>query len=229
MYKVLLPYSVLYIGALAALFWVTRNRKKYYTQAKTVCSSMFVAVCLIMFVLKNKRVTDSFLLLMTALIFCMAGDILLGLANKSEKLRVKPFLAGAVTFALAHVLLCTLYYKWAVFGWADVVIPLLLVVVLYVLEKTGLVCLKKLRPVGYGYTLIVAAMVTKAVRVAVGGNLTAFAALCTGAGSLLFFISDVVLLFLYFGTRRRKWYRYVNLGTYYAGVYLIALSAYGMA
>lgn len=228
----LLAYSILYAFGLAGLLWVTRFKKKYYAHAKGLCSILFVLGA-VLALLCGKQwqfpgLTANFVLLLVALVLCMAGDVLIGLANRSKKLHKTPFLGGAASFALAHVLFCVLYYRYAPFRWYDCVLPLVLLFIMWVLEKRDLVRLKKMRPVAYIYTFMVGLMFAKSCQAALGYGLVAPQGICIVAGSFLFLVSDIILLFLYFGTKRGKWTRYANLSTYYAGIYLIAMSAFWM-
>ena len=179
------------------------------------------------FWLGTGAVSAGFLLLLTALLLCMGGDILLGLANRTKTVRAKPFAGGAFSFLLAHIFFCLLLYSRVPPSGFDLLLPLLLVGVLFLLGRADLVRLKKMWPLGYSYTFIVGLMACKAVQAATLLWQTApLAGLLIGGGGILFLVSDIILLFLYFGTTRRKWMRYANLSTYYLGIYCIAITAY---
>lgn len=137
----------------------------------------------------------------------------------------KPFLFGAGCFSLAHVLYCVLFYGFAPFTWFDGVLPLVLVLVVLWLEHSGRVRLRKMKPVAVVYTFLVGLMATKAAQVGIAAGFVAGSVLLT-VGSALFLISDVVLLFLYFGTRRHRIFRGLNLTSYYLGVGMMALSVH---
>lgn len=216
-------FSIVYCIALGGLLWVTRHKRKYYTLAKGSVSFLFV-VAGVGGAFAGGGNKTGFWLLLAALLFCMAGDVLLGMANRTKAVRVKPFAGGALSFFVAHIFFCFFLYRQAAFQWYDFFPSVLLVLGLFLLEKAGLVRLKQMRLIGYGYSFVVALMACKAVQYMLaapgaGGILLA-------AGAILFLVSDIILLFLYFGTHRVKWTRYANLSTYYIGVYCIALSAY---
>ncbi len=219
--------TVLYVACLAMLLVVAKRHKGSYALAKGVCSLVFVAAGVLAWCLGLRGAPGLFAVLLAALVLCAFGDVLLGVANMAASHPDKRFfMAGGLTFALAHVLFVVLFSGLWAWRWFDFFLPLLLLVVMLALDVKGKVRLKKLRPLAYVYTALVGLMAWKAA----GGVLYAMppgsgtAEVCVGA--LLFLLSDVLLLFLYFGVHRAKWLRSANLIAYYMGVYLLALSAY---
>ncbi|MDL2325048.1 lysoplasmalogenase [Ruminococcaceae bacterium OttesenSCG-928-A16] len=226
---IILLVSVLYLIGLGVLLWVTRYKRRAYARAKGALSCLFVVASLLAFWLGSPVVFSGFWLLLVALVLCMAGDILLGLANRTKVPRAKPFAGGAASFLLAHVFFCLLLYQGAPLHPVDFILPALLVLALFLLGKADAVRLKKMWLMGYVYTFTVGLMACKAVQVAIKvWPALPFASALLALGAILFLISDIILLFLYFGTIRHKWMRYANLSTYYVGIYLIALTAYWM-
>ncbi|MDL2294338.1 lysoplasmalogenase [Ruminococcaceae bacterium OttesenSCG-928-D13] len=206
----------LYLTALIALLLVAKRSRKWYALAKGLCSALFVGTAVLGWLVSGKPAPVYFGLMLAALLLCASGDVLLGVANsKADRVRKGPFLAGAGFFTLAHGVFCALFMMITPFRWVDLLAPVALMCVMWGLERKNLIRLKKIRPLGYVYTLMVGLMAWKAVATALPIVI---------AGASLFLISDVILLFLYFGTRRRAWYRTANLTTYYVGVYLLAWS-----
>lgn len=221
--------TLLYVLALFVLLWVTRHKRKFYTLAKGSVSLLFVLAALFAFWLAGRPVSANFVLLLTALLLCMGGDVLLGLANRTKTVCAKPFAGGAISFLLAHIFFCVLFYREVAFQWYDVLAPILLVGVLLTLNQKGWVRLKHMLALGVGYTFVVGLMAVKSLQVAVGPYASfPIAAVLLAGGGMLFLCSDIILLFLYFGKRRRKGMRYANLSTYYIGIYSIAVTAYWM-
>lgn len=219
--------TVLYIAGLAMLLLVAKRYRGRYALAKGICSLLFVAAGVLAWTLGPGGSWQRFALLLAALVLCAFGDVLLGVANKASQHPDKRyFIAGALSFAAAHVLFVLLFAALAPFRWYDWAPSLLLVGILLVLDKKDKVRLKKMRPLAYVYTALIGLMFWKAV-----GGLLFTAAPGPGAvvicvGAALFLLSDVILLFLYFGVRRFKWLRSANLLTYYVGIYLLSLSAF---
>lgn len=220
---------VLYVAALALLLWAAKRKRNLYALAKGLCSGLFLLCAVLAFMQGAKMNLFAFIVLMAALLACAFGDVLLGVANRSKGLvHKRPFVFGAGAFTLAHLLFCVLLYQYDAPRWYDVIAPLLFLAVLYLLERTDRIRLKKMRPLGYIYTFLVSLMAGKALGNACLQGRPAPGAWMVAAGAVLFFLSDVLLLFLYFGTRRKQWHRGTNLVLYYAGMLLLAFGAYWM-
>lgn len=209
----------LYLASLAALLWVAKRNRRLYAAAKGLCSLLFLVAATAAAAFGRAGAEAAAML--AALVLCAFGDVLLGVANlNAEKVSKKPFMGGVACFTLAHCAFCLFFVLIGGFSWYVLPLPLVLLGVLWLLERRGAIRLKKIRPVGYLYSFLVGLMASMA--------LTRPAPLpgqaLMGAGALLFFISDVVLLFLYFGTRRRPWYRPANLLSFYSGIFLMATS-----
>lgn len=215
-----------YLAALLVLLWVARKKRKYYLPVKTVVSLLFVSTGIAAFAVGEQHSYWNFALLMVALLACLAGDVFLAFVDHDLTMRARPFTMGAGSFALAHLIFCIGLYKRVGFSFIDLILPLVLWGFLFFLEKKDLVRLKSFKGMAYGYTVMVGLMTTKAIEVGVTTGLSLPNAVLLVAGSTLFLVSDIILLFLYFGTRRKKWTRPANLSTYYMGLYLLALTAY---
>lgn len=220
--------AMVYAVALCVLLRISGHRRNLYAPAKAVASLLFVATAFVVWPGVRGGEVALFSLLAAALMLCAAGDVFLGIANRNgTRVYARPFVLGAANFALAHVLFCIFFYRMVGVRWWDVLPSAVLVLVMRLLEHKGCVRLKRMRLHAYIYTVLVALMATKALQTlwlpppAGGGAGPPVAAV----GAVLFLVSDVVLLFLYFGTARHKWYRYANLTTYYVGVFLLATLA----
>ncbi len=223
----IVAFTILYMACLAVLLVVAKRHKGKYALAKGVCSFLFVAAAVLSWSFGPRRLPGMFAVLLAALLLCAFGDVLLGVSNMAVSHPDKRFfVAGGLSFAVAHVLFVVLFSALWAMHWYDWIFPLLLLAVMLALDLKGKVRLKKLRYLAYVYTVLVGLMAWKAA-----GGLLYAAAPGTGAvevcvGAMLFLISDILLLFLYFGVRRFKWLRSANLISYYMGVYLLALSAF---
>lgn len=219
---VVLP--LVYIAALVWLLWVAHKNKRMYATAKGLCSGLFLLCALLSGYLGRKWGLPVFALLGFALLLCAFGDVFLGVANqKATKPSRRPFLGGVASFSVAHLVFCLLFYGMLPFHWYDLALPVLILAIMFTLEKRDRVRLKKMRGPACIYAFLMALMAGKAVQMpfAYAGGLYLLS-----VGAVLFMVSDVILLFLYFGVRRAPWLRTANLLTYYVGVYLMAASAY---
>lgn len=218
--------SFIYFVGLAMLIKVAKYKKSSYALLKGGCSGLFLWVGL--YSGWNGAVinTKEYYLLLTALVLCALGDVLLGVANRHlRKVRKKPFLLGAISFSLAHVVFCVMLYSLHPFSWYLFIVPVLLCALLQVLEKYRYVKLKSMRLFATVYAYLVGLMSLSAFTLVTQEVLPAPGKYLLAIGSLLFLISDCILLFLYFGTRRNKYDRSLNLITYYIGIFMIATSA----
>lgn len=217
----------LYAAALAFLLWTAARRRALYPLGKGICSALFLLCAVLAFFAGPRAGVTGFVFMLVALALCAVGDTLLGFANRTEGTVEKgPFMAGAVAFSLAHVGFCIFFFLRAAFAWYDLLFPLALWVILFFLERGDRIRLGKLRPVGYFYTFLVGLMMVKAAGAMATGGAPGQGGILLLLGAALFFLSDYVLLFLYFGTVGHSWQRPANLISYYAGIFLMALSLY---
>lgn len=223
----LITISVVYVLGLCFLLWVSRKNRGLYALAKGVCSTLFVLCAIFAFIYGGQNGTAAFAIMLAGLVLCACGDILLGIANRNaKKVSKKPFVLGAVFFSFAHLAFCAMFYAKLPFNWYDLILPVICVILVFMLEKSDKIRLKKIKPLALVYSFLVGLMTGKAASMLFLAGGLYIGDVILAMGAVLFFISDVILMFLYFGTNRRKLMRGANLVTYYVGIYLMALSAY---
>ncbi len=220
--------AAVYLAALMVLLLVGLKRMELYALFKGICSLCFVASSLLFWCIGAQNQLGLFALLLGALLLCAAGDVALGVANRAAPPRKKPFLVGVALFTLAHFVFAIFYILLRVPAPAEFLIPLVLPALLFLLEKMGAVRLGRMRPIGYFYTYLVGFMFVRAASVAVFSAGLGPVAVVLLLGAALFLLSDVFLLFLYFGTVKREWLRHANLVSYYLGMYLLAQFAFAL-
>lgn len=235
----LAAFSAVFVVFLALLLWVSQRQKQRYALAKGVQSTLFVLAALLAFFTGSAARPAAFALLLAALILCAFGDIALGVANQARRksegegkekvgtagIRKAPFLAGAAAFLLAHLVFCVLYFHIAPFHPLVLVLPVACVILIYSFEHFGLIRTGKMKPLVFIYPFVVGMMASSALATAIAAGPSPYGAL-TVAGSILFLISDAILVFLYFGVKKHVAFRISNLLTYYLGVFLLALSSH---
>ena len=214
--------AALYLTALAALIFIAGNRRlfRYYTAAKAVTSGGFLAVALLAFAVGRRALGWRFSLLLGAMALCAAGDVLLGLANNGRGIHSKTFLRGLYCFGGAHLVFCVFYAVLRMPAWWDLLLPLALTGATALLSAKGLLRLHRLRGPALAYSFLVGLMCSMSV-----GALSAGGPPFAAAGSVLFLLSDCIIVFLYFYIRQRPWMRIANLVTYYLGLLLLGLAA----
>ncbi|HHX69073.1 MAG: lysoplasmalogenase family protein [Miniphocaeibacter sp.] len=219
-------FGVIYIVVLVSLLWVSKKRKDIYLKVKTLTSSLFVFNCFMSFYFSGRKYTGIFLLLILGLVFCLIGDVFLGLNKNRVLINIRYFKAGVIGFSVAHILFCIIFYSLIGFFWFDFFLPIILVSIALICEKRNLVRLKKLRKIVNIYAVIIGLMATKAMEVVLLGNLIKIHGILLIVGTGLFLFSDIVLFFVYFGTKKKSYLSLVNLFTYYMGCFFLGLTAY---
>lgn len=149
-------------------------------------------------------------LMLFGYICCMAGDIFLALDSSGIL-----FVFGVASFAGAHVLYSVAFCKTAPVKKTDIPVMAVLFIGLVMLLCLGNFNFQGLFPVLIIYSAIISFMVTKALSLLHCHNNNIPGIKLVIAGSILFLISDIVLLFWLFGTGVAKEVQCVNWVLYY--------------
>lgn len=225
--KILLTIStIIYIIFIINLLYVSKNKREKYVKVKTFTSFLFVMTSIVSFLLGSRDSLFHFMIIFLGLVFCMMGDISLGYCDHKVFTNLKYFKMGVLFFSIAHLFFWSLFYSIIGFYWYDFILPIVLVLMTMIFEKLNLVRLNKLMRVVNIYAAIIGFMATKALQVVLFANITSKYAIFLALGASLFLLSDLLLFFVYFGTKKIKILRYANLSTYYMGCYLLALTSY---
>ena len=187
---------------------------------KAMTSLMFVVTgCINLIYCIKKKVNLKFhLWMMLGLIGAMGGDILLGIN----------FYIGAVAFAVENILYIISYcmlekinIRELLYGMGISVIILAIILWIPFLDFRNAVT----QDIGCVYAVIISFMVGKAISNLVNEN--NFVNRIIGIGSVLFLISDFMLMLHLFGNISVA--NYLCLGTYYPAQFLLAFSLFGYA
>lgn len=182
---------------------------------KIMCSSGFAIMGVINMLYAYKRVEEKkVLLFMTlGLVFAFLGDV-----------AINPnFVLGVIFFASGHIFFVLSYLAYKKLDKLDVILSVALGVfaVGFILLFPYIVFdVPVLKYVVLVYAVIISIMVGKSV-----GNALRDKSVFTGmivAGSVLFFISDMMLLLAWFSTIEGRWTSHVCMGVYYPGLCLLA-------
>lgn len=206
--------------ALALLIWVGDCLYLRYDELwiKSVTSALFVVIGIInlYYYLSNKERKLKFpILMLTGLTFAMLGDIILEIE----------FIVGAALFAIGHVFYFVSYAmlekpKWTDFIYgACIFIPAVLLITLAPIFSFGGILMEVVCCV---YAAIISCMVGKAIAnfVRERSKLNLIVLL----GSVLFFISDLMLLFNVFSSL--PYTGAICLATYYPAEILLGFSIF---
>ena len=204
---------------LAAVFLWQEYKKNYVPAVilKGLASACFVALgCL----LANGSPTAK-LITVGLLLGCIA-DVLLNLRYVFAKKGQLIFLVGILVFLSGHILYLIAILRGAKYWWICLIVGAILTALLMMWIFKRITAKKAFKIFGVVY--LGAIMLLNCVAV---GNLLSSPSAFTGlfaAGSLLFLVSDIVLILNTFGKETKQSLRVTNIGLYYAGQILIALS-----
>ena len=204
---------------LAAVFLWQESKKNYVPAVilKGLASACFVLMGLLL--AGDARMAR--LILVGLLLGCIA-DVLLNLRFVFEKKGQLIFLVGIAVFLSGHILYLIAILQGAKHWWIPLIVGAVLTALLMIWIFKRITAKKAFKIFGVVY--IGAIMLLNCVAV---GNLIAAPSAFTGlfaAGSLLFLISDIVLILNTFGKETRQSLRVTNISLYYVGQLLIALS-----
>ena len=182
---------------------------------KSIASIMFVVTGIIniIYCIKNKTNLKFPIWMIIALIFAMLGDILLNIN----------FYIGTIIFAVAHVFYFVSYCMLQKFNSRDILCGVaIFVIALSIILFTPFLNFESnlMKGICCFYALIISLMVGKAISNVLKEN--NFINIIIVIGSILFFISDFMLLLNKFGNIPGT--NYLCLGTYYPAQFLLAFS-----
>lgn len=222
MNAVLLTILIVYTVALAALLGtlIFKEKRVFFFPAKVSCSLLFLILGIYCEVTGGIWRAD--LLIIAGFVFCFVGDVILGLFNMRKN--KKFFVSGTLFFLFGHIAFILATCMAVEPDVKELIIPILAELMLYVLLKKKNITMKKLIPVLYIYALFVSGFMARAISIFL--FMGTRGALLLMIGSILFFISDTLIFFLYF-VRDHRWSTHGwNLATYYVGMALIGLSIF---
>lgn len=210
----LIGYSLVF--ALIAAVATHAEWKKHYIWVKALNSFAFVVVFFVSAYLSME--IHQFWLMMPAFFCCFVGDIFMAAYNRFRK-RVH-FMMGLGTFLAGHLCfarwLCTIQSL----AGTDLILPVLAVLFAWYLVSLKSVHTGRIKPFIILYAFFVALVLTKGLGLAIAKP--GIASVMIAVGVVLFFVSDVSIVFLYFQKRKGAGVHLFNLATYYYGVFLLA-------
>lgn len=209
--KLLILSYLVSVGCLVGVSYLPHLRKCYVVM-KTITSFHFL-VCAYL-TMKDEMIWSW----MLAFVFCFAGDVILGLDEKKEQSFC--FLAGLSSFVFAHVLFIFTLHT---------ILPLHPQQFFFPLVMCGVACFLISRPSFHiegkklailVYSIIITLLFVKGIEMYHFDSQYLHVML----GTLLFLLSDFILLFMYFYYKKVKVLKGLNLITYYSAVILLAIT-----
>lgn len=221
--KKLLVINVLFLlitMAFDTCLLITYNRYVF----KTIASALFVICGLVNFIVAYKQEKNSKLFgwfMLTGLVFACVGDILL--------IESSLFIYGAISFAIGHVFFFVAYSNLHKINWKDVLISLgIFAVALVVILAIPVFEFGGMLPVVIIYALVISFMLGKAISNFAFCKENKIQNLIIMLGSILFFLSDLMLLFNVFSNVVDPYriFDTICLILYYPAEILLATSIY---
>ncbi len=224
----LYPYIVIFSGAIAlTLFLITRDRKGSVKALllKTITSFLFISVAFAsVMVNSGQGVATFFALIIMGLICGLIGDIVLDLKVMYKESSSLYQHGGMVAFLIGHLFYLAALIIYFGFDWIPLVIAVVLAIIIACVSKFILKFNFAEHTVDtYAYTFFLSYMMTQACYAAITRGFTACTVLLA-AGSILFLLSDLILVMTYYDNKDSRPFIAVNHILYYAAQFTIALS-----
>lgn len=154
-------------------------------------------------------------------VLCAAGDVAMGVYNLHR--RTRALLWGIVLFAAGHLCFLTGLFRCGAPGPGALVFATAMALVLGLLLRRGRLNMGRLAPGGLLYCFAVSLMAGQSAALALA--VPRPGPLLFAAGGALFWLSDLLLLGLYFSRKKGSRVLHIaNLASYYGGMLLMALS-----
>lgn len=209
----IVPFIAITVSLLIRAEFRAEQRQVYFF--KPLSTLLVILVAALSFATPNAK--EGYTVgILVGLILSLGGDVALMFPSG------RAFLTGLVLFLLAHVAYAVTFTVYNGFHAGDLVsasVLLALAVAVYLYLHPGL---GEMQGPVVGYIVIICLMVNRAISVFFGTTFTQTQAWLMAGGSVLFWLSDLILAVNRF--RRPFKYHRFNLAFYYAGQLLIALS-----
>lgn len=209
----LIIVNVLFLVAtiVTDILYITKGNEYVF---KTLASGVFVLCSLVnmslMFIYKNAINKPFIILMVIGQIFAFAGDVLL----------IDHFIIGAISFAVGHIFYFIAYCFLQKFKWLDLAFIGGAIALSLIIIFVSKINLGSNLPLILGYALVISCMLGKSATLFLS-NVKIGAIIFTG--SLMFYLSDMFLMFTRFGPLGRTG-SILCLSFYYPAEFILAMS-----
>ena len=201
------------------VIWQSNSRPNTSLIMKMASSAGFTILGLFALLLCGD-LTFSKVCIVAGLVFSIFGDVILGCVNDTHYNRDNVIRCGMVSFALAQVCYFTALSRYAGFSWWSLLIGLVLTLAIVFGDKPLKLNYGNLKPFVMGYSFTLACSVGASVMTMIQKGFSAGTLLLL-IGMVLFFLSDLVLAFIYF-RKEKPSLVIVNLSLYYVAQIILA-------
>ncbi len=213
---------IIYVLVFSVLILTEYNEKfkKYHVFFKGLTSFIFLSTALYFAVGSSETLSSLFQILMcVALFFCLVGDVFLSIVSgRSDSCF---FILGVVSFAAAHVIFFVALGVVMPITLVDIIVAVAIAILCFGITKLKIIDIQDKKVLILAYSVFLGLLMAKGITIFIDLGATQFA-LTAFLGSTLFFVSDVILLFILFSIRKIKMFTFLNLLTYYSATMLLA-------
>jgi uncharacterized membrane protein YhhN len=204
---------VAFVLLCVVLYFEKTENRAGLVPTKSCLSVLFIVAALV----QKDPLSPYFGFVVTGLIFCLGGDVLLALPQK------KAFMLGLVSFLVGHVFYVIGFFSIAGFSgwtWLSLVVAGTVSSLVYLWLRNYL---GKMKGPVIAYIVVISVMVCAASSVMGSGGFSLSGRVMAFAGAVAFYFSDVFVARDRF-MKNEFINRLIGLPMYYAGQFLIAFS-----
>ncbi|WP_346891268.1 lysoplasmalogenase [Clostridium sp. UBA3887] len=191
---------------------------------KTITSLLFIAICVSSYKILYFN-TQYFIFILFALITSLIGDVFLAFNTNKDDEVSKMFVYGLISFSIAHIFFSLSFATLTpVLIWHVLLFILISIISILFLNLIKGFDFKGAYKLVVTYSIIISFMVTRALSLTPLIHENFLSTILIIIGACLFFLSDLILCFIYFHKKSPSYMTALNLLCYYVGQGLIALS-----
>ncbi len=191
---------------------------------KTITSLLFIAICVSSYKILYFN-TQYFIFILFALITSLIGDVFLAFNTNEDDEVSKMFVHGLISFSIAHIFFSLAFATLTpVLIWHVLLFILISIISILFLNLIKGFDFKGAYKLVVTYSIIISFMVTRALSLTPLIHENFLSTILVIIGACLFFLSDLILCFIYFHKKSPSYMTALNLLCYYVGQGLIALS-----
>ncbi len=191
---------------------------------KTITSLLFIAICVSSYKILYFN-TQYFIFILFALITSLIGDVFLAFNTNKDDEVSKMFVYGLISFSIGHIFFSLAFATLTpVLIWHVLLFILISIISILFLNLIKGFDFKGAYKLVVTYSIIISFMVTRALSLTPLIHENFLSTILIIIGACLFFLSDLILCFIYFHKKSPSYMTALNLLCYYVGQGLIALS-----
>ena len=199
-----------------------KSMRKFHLFFKTLTSAGFLAMAVFLWVQHRETLPVAYALpLCIALLFCLFGDFMLSV--KTGTAQSLWFVLGVAFFMLAHGVFFLAFGALSPITWVEILRALLVALVTSMLAKFPCLDMGDKKPLLYIYSLFLGLLLSKGVSLVDSLGVSQLT-VQTLIACCLFYLSDIILLFILFMDKKVKCLPFINLSTYYLATLLLAMT-----